>query len=361
MARKPVSALQDVGILGVDSILFLAEQANDRAEAGRANGLDDADAHAADAAVGLGIAGTAPEGVPAEPGLPDAVPPAAGPDAPLGAGDLTLMAPSLLGAKGGEKGPPGGGGGGGGGSDGGTTLLSSYTSGDPNVADSAEYNIEIIFKGSWTEALQQAFIDAAEYLSDVILDDIADVFFRGKVIDDIRIDAKLTTIDGEGGILGQAGPTAYRTANFLPATAVMEFDSADAAYFDSLGLFDDIVLHEMMHSIGFGTMWDLMGLTEGSIEADSLVFIGANATDVYGAPVPVETDYGSGTAGGHWDEETFLNELMTGFIDDANYLSNMTIAALEDMGYDTVWNDLTSGSDGTGAIPPDPVNDALIA
>ena len=36
---------------------------------------------------------------------------------------------------------------------------------------------------------------------------------------------------------------------------------------------------------------------------------------------PVEQDGGSGTAGSHWDEETFGNELMTGYVntdDDGN-------------------------------------------
>jgi hypothetical protein len=193
------------------------------------------------------------------------------------------------------------------------------------------------------------------------------VFFRGKVIDDIRIDAKLTDIDGQGGILGQAGPTAYRTANFLPATAIMEFDIADAEFFDDLKLFDDIVLHEMLHSIGFGTMWDLMGLTDGLIADDSLVFIGDNAMAAYAddfgggdGGVPIETDGGGGTAGGHWDDETFGNELMTGYLDSSNILSTMTVAALEDMGYDTLIDDMNDPNDNSGTLPADPIYDSLL-
>ncbi|MFP6771903.1 MAG: hypothetical protein VCE74_06145 [Alphaproteobacteria bacterium] len=87
-------------------------------------------------------------------------------------------------------------------------VLSSYLSGDPGG-----YNIEINFKGSWTFDLQQAFIDASELISDIILGDIGDVRYRGGIIDDIRIDAKLSDIDGVGNILGQAGPTAIRTAD----------------------------------------------------------------------------------------------------------------------------------------------------
>jgi hypothetical protein len=122
-------------------------------------------------------------------------------------------------AKGGVPGGNGGGGKDKGGGD--PTVLSKYVSGDEGG-----YNIEIIFKGSWTSDLQTAFINSAEQISDLIVGDIADVFYRGKTIDDIRIVAKLTDIDGPGGILGQAGPTAIRTDGYLPATAIMEFDVA---------------------------------------------------------------------------------------------------------------------------------------
>ena len=53
-----------------------------------------------------------------------------------------------------------------------------------------------------------------------------------------------------------------------------------------------------------------------------------------GSGVPVELDGGSGTAGSHWDEETFGNELMTGYINAGeNYISGMSAAAFKDMGY----------------------------
>lgn len=256
-------------------------------------------------------------------------------------------------AKGGNGGGNGGGGGGngggkggdgGGGGGGGETLLSSYTSGSE---DGSGFNVEVIFKGTWTAALQQCFVDAADLISSIILGDAADVRFRGSVIDDIRIDATLSDIDGPGGVLGQAGPTAYRTADYIPATGIMEFDSADAETYDAAGFFNDIVFHEMIHVIGFGTMWDLMGLVaEGA--GGTLEFTGTNAAIAFAeefgtGPVSVETEGGPGTAGGHWNEGgadgfAFGNEIMTGYINDGNYLSNTTIAALEDMGYDTVFD-----------------------
>jgi hypothetical protein len=54
-----------------------------------------------------------------------------------------------------------------------------------------------------------------------------------------------------------------------------------------------------------------------------------------GVAIPVEQDGGSGTALGHWDEETFGNELMTGYLNAGeNAYSAMTAAAFADLGYE---------------------------
>src|SRR5262249_23114472 len=54
----------------------------------------------------------------------------------------------------------------------------------------------------------------------------------------------------------------------------------------------------------------------------------------YLSSVPLETGGGSGTAGVHWSESTFGNELMTGYIGGVpDPLSILTIGSLQDMGY----------------------------
>lgn len=238
-------------------------------------------------------------------------------------------------------------------------LLDSYVSGRGDFGGVSGFNIEIVFEGSWTEDLQQAFILAAEYLSSLITGDVRGG--RALGVDDIRITASLEDIDGAGGVLGQAGPTGVRFFSKLPTTGIMEFDIADSEDFDARGLFDDIVLHEMIHCLGFGTVWTLLGLTEGSVRAGDIVYTGANAILAYAAAfpdiagadpaaldgVPLETGGGGGTAGSHWDEELFTAELMTGFIDEANTVSAMTVAALEDLGYDTIW----TAEDPDAAVP----------
>ncbi len=274
------------------------------------------------------------------------------------AGDLIFLdfdsyaRPSDPGGGGGSGGGGGNGNKGGSGGNGGGSVdpnvISEYISGEIPGAESP-YNIEIDFQGAWTSTLQQAFIDASEWISSVIRGDLQDVFYRGAIIDDLRITAELVEIDGESGILGQAGPTAVRTADYLPATGIMEFDVADAQNFYDLGYWTDIVLHEMLHTVGFGSIWDLKGLIDTSTP-DGPTFTGTEAVlayhDLFGGTgdVPLEYGYGAGTDLSHWDEDAFDNELMTGFIDtdaddyvpnvQGNYVSGMTVASLSDLGYD---------------------------
>ena len=232
-------------------------------------------------------------------------------------------------------------------------LLTSYTSGGAAETSS---NIEVVFNGDWTIELQDAFVAAADYLSSIITGDLFDVTTGGTVIDDLRIQASIGDIDGFGGVLAQAGPSMFRSDIYLPSAGTMTFDSTDAGIYDSAGLFDDIVLHEMIHVLGFGSLFGVMGLTSGSVATGDLVYTGANANAAYRAEygadsfIPLETDGGNGTAGGHWDEAVFDDELMTGFFDSDNHLSAMSIAALEDMGYDTIWDPSDPTDIGGGAL-----------
>ena len=238
----------------------------------------------------------------------------------------------------------GGGHGGGGGGTGGTSFP-NYTAGAVGG-----YNITIQFNGTWTAELHQVFVDAADRLTALIIKDVPDVTVRSgggapKVVDDILITAELGAIDGLYGILGQAGPTSVRTGSSLPATAQMQFDIADVNDM-GVAVFSEVVLHEMAHSLGFGSIWDRLGLVSNG------QFIGTNANNEYHALggtgfIPVEQDGGSGTAGSHWDEETFTNELMTGYINDGeNYFTAMSAASFKDMGYGITTNYLAWADSG---------------
>lgn len=159
------------------------------------------------------------------------------------------------------------------------------------------------------------------------------------VVDDMYVACSVVPIDGEGRILGMAGPTLIKAdsnGNRIPVAGVMEFDKDDV---DALGdeEWNNVIKHELAHVLGFGTMFELNGLHSGSTNSDLYLGEFANAeweTICPGGRIPIETDGGEGTAGGHWDEDCLAGELMTGFLgDEFAALSRLSIAALRDIGY----------------------------
>ena len=95
------------------------------------------------------------------------------------------------------------------------------------------------------------------------------------------------------------------------------------------------------HILGIGSFWEINKIWTGG------KYQGENANREYrkllaaqglkhkdDVTVPIETDFGPGTAGGHWDEACLMHELMTGFLDaGSNVLSAVTVGGLEDLGY----------------------------
>jgi hypothetical protein len=164
-------------------------------------------------------------------------------------------------------------------------------------------------------------------------------------VDDVLILADLQPIDGPGGILGRAGPCVTRLANNLPVLGVMTFDTDDLDDLVSFDLLEEVVVHEMGHVLGIGTLWPVQGLlaepvSQGGTDphftgAQAITaFNAAGGTDYPDQKVPVETEGGPGTEDSHWRESVFDNELMTGFINlGANPLSAITVRSLADQGY----------------------------
>src|SRR5262245_17522792 len=107
------------------------------------------------------------------------------------------------------------------------------------------------------------------------------------------------------------------------------------------GLIFSVVLHEMGHVLGIGTIWEDRGLLSGAGTSNP-IFVGAHATAAYNQMfgtsargVPVENTGGAGTADGHWRETIFVSELMTGWAGPGTNLpvSSVTVASLWDLGY----------------------------
>ncbi|MEM7475181.1 MAG: leishmanolysin-related zinc metalloendopeptidase [Planctomycetota bacterium] len=220
------------------------------------------------------------------------------------------------------------------------------SSNDDNAAgdSNSEFEIEVRFQGGLTTNQQDAFATAAARWSEIIVGDLQAVRLpTGEVVDDVLIDASGTRIDGPGRVLGRAAPTLIRQ-NKLPAAGFMEFDVDDLRRMESDGTLVDVIIHEMGHVLGVGTLWGELDLvTTNCLQAANPVFFGLNAANELGAilgveqpiAVPVENQHGPGTRCGHWRETIFGHEGMTGFVNQGpNPISRMTVGALEDMGYE---------------------------
>jgi hypothetical protein len=191
----------------------------------------------------------------------------------------------------------------------------------------------------------------------------------------VIIYAGVGTIDGAGKVLAQAGPCYVRNQSILPAVGVMKFDEADIQNYITSGRFEALVLHEMNHVIGFGTIWPDKNLVQnpaftndanpvptGSTNprytgaaslAQCLSLPGVNANHcTAGGSIAVEHCGTAGTADGHWREvftstctgtnnapvggtAAFDAELMTGYIEGTTNMpwSTMTLAQYTDLGY----------------------------
>ncbi|WP_439626598.1 pre-peptidase C-terminal domain-containing protein [Gemmata sp.] len=203
------------------------------------------------------------------------------------------------------------------------------------------FDVTVRFGGGLTTSQQAVFQQAAARWAQVITGDLPNATYQGVAVDDVLIDASGASIDGAGGILGQAGPDAFRSGGAgLPIHGTMEFDSADLAAMEADGSLLAVILHEMGHVLGIGTLWQSSGLLTG-FGGTNPRFTGTHAVAEYNqifgtnvTGVPVESGGGPGTAYGHWSETVFDNELMTGYINGSSQpLSRVTVASLWDLGY----------------------------
>jgi len=164
----------------------------------------------------------------------------------------------------------------------------------------------------------------------------------------VVIFAEITPIDGPGSILGSAGPCLIRSGSRSPVAGMMRFDSADVANLQSAGSFEAVILHEMGHVLGVGTLWGLEGFLQNpslpsSPGADThhdgpltLAAFNAIGGQVFtsGTRVPVENSAIPGSGDGHWRESVARNELMTPYLDSASApLSRLTVGSIDDFPY----------------------------
>jgi hypothetical protein len=237
------------------------------------------------------------------------------------------------------------------------------------AAATSGYNITVRFWGqAMTDAQKAMFLTAAARISGMVVGGVPDADARGsnidlkttcnvdgqpilnEVIHHILIFASIQPIDGPGGILARSGPCIVRQdGNRLPAIGIMEFDSADIQTLSGAGSFQEVIIHEMLHSLGYGTVWNDDVATPkrallinagtadprftGAQAGQACRALGANITCAQSVPVE-GTPAPKGTADSHWRKSTFKTELMTGYIDPSpNPISSITAGSMGDLGY----------------------------
>jgi hypothetical protein len=238
--------------------------------------------------------------------------------------------------------------------------------------------INLSFSGSMTATQQQTFVDAAAFWNSAITGyDLTTNIYGQYQPHTLTINASIPSLDGIGGTLGSAGPKTatyydnnpYGTptvALYYTTTGSMQFDSADVPALVANNTFYGVVLHEMAHVLGIGTLWALNSNLENTTypiyTVGSGQYTGPNALAQYRSEfsqpsatyVPVELAGGSGTANAHWNEVDggvsptgiisvsngmdLQDELMTGWASGNFFLSRTTLGSLDDLGYIVDYN-----------------------
>jgi hypothetical protein len=236
-----------------------------------------------------------------------------------------------------------------------------FTASGCQASAAAGYGITLCFGSAFTPTQRTAFENAVTRWQGLVTGDLPGAAvnqpagFCGSTspslnltVDDLVIFAAIQPIDGAGGVLGSAGPCWLRDAGSLPLVGTMRFDTDDVAALEANGRLESVILHEMGHVLGIGTVWSDLGLLQsptvwGSPPLDTWFsgaggLLGFNAiggsTYTGGQKVPVENTGSAGRINTHWRESVLANELMTGSLNaGSNPLSALSVRSLGDMGY----------------------------
>ncbi len=227
------------------------------------------------------------------------------------------------------------------------------------------FDMDVILINDVTELQSQAFEDAADWwmsiladteLPDVPLDGQArlgcgDTFTEEEIggsIDDLVVVASVEEIDGPGGILAGARPCSVREGSMLPFLGIVRFDKDDLANIEGTRDLEELILHEIGHVLGIGSLWaefDLLRDPSLVTPGADTHFAGPLAVAAFdeaggtayedGAKVPVENRAGPGSGDSHWRQSVFVTEVMTPFasIGTPDPLSAITLQSLADLGY----------------------------
>ena len=238
------------------------------------------------------------------------------------------------------------------------------------------FNIELNYLDSNLGPEQRLIVETAvSKWEQVIIGDLPNI----AGVDDLLVDVTAAFVDGPSGTLAFARPSQVRPAvddeaqvvspfgesSGLPYRGETTVDTSDAA---PVRLFSEVVIHEVGHILGIGSLWYDDLIARGTL---GVAHIGENSVREYNriydldvSSVPVQP-----FVEGHWSEDALGDELMTPGAGDspnalgppdgepANPLSRLSIAALQDLGYEVNYAAAEPfGPFNIGPLPEDLVN-----
>jgi hypothetical protein len=240
------------------------------------------------------------------------------------------------------------------------TVVTSPTT--PTAPPAGAFDVQVRFVGTGaTPRLREAFTRATDRWRQVIVSDIGTTRLNASAgecrdwlpaisesINDLVVYVRTAKIDGPNTVVAQASPCYVNADSKLPIMGFFELDMDDVDPMIAGGVLDDVVLHELGHVLGIGTLWSyrrslLTGAGTGDPyftgPAARTAFLGLGGARYLGVPVPVENTGAFGTRDAHWRGTVFEAELMQGFARPGGMpLSRVTVASLADLGYGVAYD-----------------------
>lgn len=170
------------------------------------------------------------------------------------------------------------------------------------------------------------------------------------VIDDIVIFISTIKKDGFQGVLGSA-TWCIIDGDKMPRVGVITIDSSDIDALARSGQLEAVMVHEIAHCLGFGTLWEIKTVfgyysrqwvtpqttnPPWFFERPNAQQAEAEVTGNAFGPFPqIDHLERQGTTRSHWSKDRYGPEMMTGYMDAANpAVSLLTIRAMADIGYE---------------------------
>mmetsp|Transcript_564 Transcript_564/g.1312 ORF Transcript_564/g.1312 Transcript_564/m.1312 type:complete len:625 (-) Transcript_564:227-2101(-) len=146
-------------------------------------------------------------------------------------------------------------------------------------------------------------------------------------IDDMYLGIIVGKLDGSGGRFAEAGPDRLMSGGRIVASSIL-IDEADLQNVINNEIFEQLMLHEMGHCLGMGTLWS------DGVHYEGTTYIGANGVKAWNdmgctGPLPMAKDVA------HWNDDCFTTEVGTHYLKFRQpvHISSVTLGALEDLGY----------------------------